>query len=72
VQGEVEDVSIAKMTTDERFLSKTLEVCEHCALLVNRWSQFHIDLEAQAKARARAAAAAARASSRGGGGAQQD
>jgi hypothetical protein len=46
-QGQLNDVSIADMTTDENFLRKTLEVCEDCGLLVNRWAQFHVDVEAQ-------------------------
>lgn len=47
-QGQVEDVSVAEMIADEEFLSSNLQVCEQCALLVNRWALFETDLEAQA------------------------
>lgn len=51
-QGEVDNVSVDEMVSDEAFLSSTLLVCEQCALLVNRWAQYRIDIEAQADARA--------------------
>ena len=37
-QVHLNDVCIAGMTTYETFLRKTLEVCEDCGLLVNRWA----------------------------------
>lgn len=41
----------AEMVEDHTFLRREVEVCERCALLINKWAQFDQDPEERTKAK---------------------
>uniref|UniRef100_A0A7S0DVZ5 Calmodulin n=1 Tax=Hanusia phi TaxID=3032 RepID=A0A7S0DVZ5_9CRYP len=60
-QKDLKGISISEMVNDGEFLTREVEVCESCALLINRWAQFNSDLREQVAARIRLSSASSHA-----------